>query len=505
MNLTINQWIERGKDLPVLSGSIADILRLTDGTESNVSQIADVIKRDISLSAAILRITNSSAFGLLRKVTTIDQAVFFLGFKSVRNIALGVGVFNLFPPQEKDFLSKVWQRSLVTGLASRELCDLTGNKKKEDAFTIGLLHDVGLIAFYGYDKKKASELLNKTEETGRMNLEDEKIIFGLDHLEVGRLLAERWKLPGEIIASMVSHHDEPGKDPLIKDGYENLSSIVYLGSLVGDIFYLGKKTESIRKFTDGCQKLLGVSAEDADHLLQNIHPQLTEVAGYFDIAIGSGNTYEEILSKVNEEIINITISNEAIKHHLTQAFDREKALSAKLEEANRDLKILASKDPLTGLFNRQFLNELLTKEWIRSERHGYPLSIIMADIDDFKRVNDNYGHQAGDLALIKFAEVLSNHLRRNDYLARYGGEEFLFVLSQTDSKDACLAAERFRTAAQNLIIPFNKNSQLSLRISCGVSTAFPEKKDDNVDALIQRADQALYEAKKSGKNRVISK
>ena len=501
MNLNINQWIERGKDLPVLSGSIANILNLTDGTESNVSQIADVIKRDVSLSAAILRITNSSAFGLLRKVTTIDQAVILLGFKSIRNIALGVGVFNLFPPNQKDFLSKVWQRSLVTGLAARELCKLTGNKKKEEAFTIGLLHDIGLIAFFGYDKNKASDIFDKSENKGRMNLDDEKEYMGLNHVEAGRLLAERWRLPEEIINAIITHHEEHS----VQDNNNNLSYIIYLGSLVGDIFYLGGKAESIKRFTEGCQRLLGLSAEDADHLLQNIHPQLMEVAAYFDIAVGSGNTYEDILSKVNEEIINITIANEAIKHHMTQAFDRERALSAKLEEANRNLKILASKDPLTGLFNRQFLNDLLEKEWFRSQRHGYPLSIIMADVDDFKMVNDKYGHQAGDAALKQIAEALSKCLRRNDYLARYGGEEFLFVLPQTDLKEACLAAERFRVAVHRLIISFNQEARLSVSISCGVSTAYPEKKYDNIDALIHRADQALYETKNSGKNKVIAR
>ena len=501
MNMTINQWIERGRDLPVLSGSIANILSLTDGSESNVSQIADVIKRDVTLSAAILRITNSSAFGLVRKVTSIDQAVMFLGFKSIRNIALGVGVFNLFPPQEKDFLSKVWQRSLVTGLAARELCNLTGNKKKEDAFTIGLLHDIGLIAFYGYDKKKASELLNKIENDGRINLDDEKNYMGLNHVEAGRLLAERWRLPEEIVDTMIHHHDEQFDH--INNG--NLIRIIYLGSLVGDIFYLGGKTESIKRFTEGCKKLLGISPEEADHLLQNIHPQLMEVAAYFDIAVGSGNTYEDILTKINEEVINITISNEAIKHHLTQAFDREKALSAKLEEANKDLKMLASKDPLTGLYNRQFLNELLEKEWMRSQRHGYSLSIIMADVDDFKKINDSFGHQEGDTVLKRIAESLSKCLRKNDYLARYGGEEFLFVLPQTNLNDACLAAERFRSACERLSISFNGNHKMSISISCGVAASLPGKRGDNIDILIQRADQALYDAKNSGKNRVACK
>jgi two-component system, cell cycle response regulator len=503
-HLTIDQWIEKGKNLPVLSGSIARILSLTEGSESNVSQISDIIKRDISLSAAILRITNSAAFGMLRKVSTIDQAVMLLGFKSVRNIALGVGVFNMFPPQEKDFLSKLWQRSLVTGLAARELCALLGNTRKEDAFTMGLLHDIGLVAFYRYDKEKASAFLKKIEDNGRMRLVDEKDYLGIDHVELGRLLAEKWKLPEEIIHVMSHHHEEPASNASDKFNRNKLFEIIYLGSLAGDIFYFGTKMENINKFTDGCQRLLGISSDDADRLLKQIHPQLMEVAAYFDIAVGSGNTYEEILSIVNEEIVNITISNEAVMHHLTQAFNREREMASRLEEANKNLQILASKDSLTGLYNRQFLNELLVKEWSRSERYEYPLSIILIDVDNFKKINDTFGHQVGDIVLIEIAKVLAENTRNDDCLARYGGEEFILVLPQSDLRDSFIAADRYRMAVSELIIPLKNNQSLTMSISCGVATAYPGEKKGNINFLIENADKALYEAKRLGKDRVIS-
>jgi two-component system, cell cycle response regulator len=503
MNLTINQWIEKSKDLPVLSGSIAEILSLTEGVELNISRISEVIKRDVSLSAAILRITNSSAFGLVRKVTTIDHAVAFLGFLSVRNIALGVGVFNMFPPKEKDFLAKVWQRSLVTALAARELCKLTGKgKRKEDAFTMGLLLDIGFLAFYGFDKFKAVRLLGEAEKSGISNLEDEKVSIGLDHVETGALLAHKWNLPEEIILAMVHHHSEPLNNSMEPDK-GSLDSIIYLASIVGDIFYFGNKRENLKRFTDGCQKLLSLTPDETDSLLKNMHPQLAEVASYFNIAIGSANTYEEILCMVSEEIVNITVSNEAIKHHLVHAFEREKTLSVQLEEANRNLKILASKDALTGLYNRQFLNEWLEKEWLRAKRYDYPLSVVMTDVDNFKRVNDNYGHHAGDIVLKKIAEAMAKNLRKNEVLARYGGEEFIFVLPQTNLQDACTAAERFKSAVRRLKILIGKDKYLAMSISCGVYTAHPGKKEENMDILIQRADHALYEAKEAGKDQVI--
>ena len=504
MTVTIHQWIDRGKDLPALSGSIARLLSLTQKDDSNVSQLAEVIKKDVSLSAATLRITNSSAFGLLSKITTIDQAVVLLGFNSIRNIALGVGVLNLFPPHDETFLSKIWQRSLVTGLAAREISRLKGNKNNEDAFTGGLLHDIGLIAFFSYDNKKASELLKEAENNGCMNLDSEKKLMGINHVEAGGLLAEKWKLPEDIILAIRHHHDDPWDASFSDNG--NLVPSVNLGAQVGDIFYLGNKKESIKMFIENCHRL-GIPDGKTNDLLHDIHPQLIEIAAHFDITVSPGNTYEDILCKANEEIVNITISNEATKYHLTQAFEREKELAAKLEESNRNLKILASKDSLTGLYNRQFLNEWLEKEWHRSIRYNYPLSIAMVDIDDFKRVNDTYGHQVGDMVLKEIANILKENLRMNDCLARYGGEEFAILLPQTNLKEAYTVTSRFSAAVRELNLSSIGDDNLSLSISCGVSTAFPGKgrEGEHLDALIKRADDALLEAKRSGKDQVVYK
>jgi two-component system, cell cycle response regulator len=159
---------------------------------------------------------------------------------------------------------------------------------------------------------------------------------------------------------------------------------------------------------------------------------------------------------------------------------------------------------LTGFYNRQFLIELLEKEWARSQRYGYTLSIIMTEIDDFKKINDRYGHQIGDTALKQIAEILYENLRKNDYLARYGGAEFLFVLPQADPRDAYNAAERFRRAVREYMMSFDKNDRLWLSISCGVCTAHPKRKDENVIASIQKADNALNEAKRLGKDRIVS-
>ena len=177
-----------------------------------------------------------------------------------------------------------------------------------------------------------------------------------------------------------------------------------------------------------------------------------------------------------------------------------KGLQDSLKHSNERLRELSNTDPLTTLFNRRCLMDVLERELQRSERTGSPLSLVMADIDHFKRINDNHGHQQGDEVLKKVAELLRRHLRQYDCAARFGGEEFALVLPESNLVQAVQAAERIREAATHLRFP-EPIHDLKITISFGVAT-FPRACIKTVDDLIREADAALYEAKGDGRNRV---
>lgn len=171
-----------------------------------------------------------------------------------------------------------------------------------------------------------------------------------------------------------------------------------------------------------------------------------------------------------------------------------RALQAQLrEEAIRDL--------LTGLYNRRYLAETLQRELARAQRDGHPLSILMGDIDHFKSLNDNYGHQAGDMVLQALGGLLRHHARSSDIPCRYGGEEFIVVLPDMPLEAARQRAELVRRDFADLRIAFG-GAQLAATLSIGVS-AYPGN-GKTADELIGVADQFLYEAKQSGRNRVCS-
>lgn len=196
----------------------------------------------------------------------------------------------------------------------------------------------------------------------------------------------------------------------------------------------------------------------------------------------------------------------SLKKERDQRKAREKELletTRLLEKANRKLQEQSFQDGLTGIANRRRFDGYLKAEWSRAERNFSPLSLIMADIDQFKSYNDHYGHLAGDDCLIKVAHLLKHTLKRPaDMAARYGGEEFAVLLPETDAKGAEVLAEELRRKIEKSQIPHACSSIHNyVTISLGVSTVLPAEGFSSKH-LLESADKALYRAKQKGRNRV---
>jgi len=179
-------------------------------------------------------------------------------------------------------------------------------------------------------------------------------------------------------------------------------------------------------------------------------------------------------------------------------------LEKSLKKANEEIRILSITDPLTGIYNRGYLNERLPQEIKRSIRYKRSLSLILGDIDHFKLVNDNYGHVAGDTILKGFVDCITGTIRDQiDWSARYGGEEFLVVLPETDFVGARHLAERLRSVVAEKCYTID-DKEIRITSSFGVSGFSPETltKNLSVDDMLNHVDKYLYKAKNGGRNRV---
>ena len=161
----------------------------------------------------------------------------------------------------------------------------------------------------------------------------------------------------------------------------------------------------------------------------------------------------------------------------------------------------AATDPLTGLANHRYFTSRLNREVHRSMRYQRSLALIFADLDHFKQINDTYGHNIGDQALIAVANCLQANVRESDVVARYGGEEFVVLLPETTLEQAQLLGERLRRAISQIDLPLSQGAMRRLTLSCGVS-AFPDTAN-SAENLLATADQAMYRAKQSGRNQVV--
>jgi two-component system, cell cycle response regulator len=160
----------------------------------------------------------------------------------------------------------------------------------------------------------------------------------------------------------------------------------------------------------------------------------------------------------------------------------------------------ATTDPLTGLVNRRAFLAALDVEQSRSERHGYPMSLLMLDVDHFKSINDEHGHAVGDQVLVAYGRLLAQHARKTDIVGRWGGEEFVMVLSGANEAGARLVGERIRRAVEQTAARGAEDRRASTTISIGIACL---EVNDTLEGLIERADHAMYQAKASGRNRVV--
>jgi diguanylate cyclase (GGDEF)-like protein len=175
-------------------------------------------------------------------------------------------------------------------------------------------------------------------------------------------------------------------------------------------------------------------------------------------------------------------------------------VNKKLEELQNKLQEQAHRDPMTNLYNRRYFHEVSSSIFQIVQRDDHHISLIMIDIDNFKRINDTYGHAVGDEVIKKLASLLERNVRKSDIVSRFGGEEFVILLPSTDLKGAQKIASKIREAVEEILIVADE-SVIRFTISLGLADI--RSSDQNIEAILNRADKALYKAKESGKNRVV--
>ena len=476
------------------------ILDAVQNKESALKDIADIIASDPALSAKMLRVANSGYYSRGGPISNIQRAMTILGTNVIKNIALSFVIAESFSDQEQagfDF-ELFWKRCVIGAVASDLLAAKIG-QKNDDLFITALLQDIGSLII----------ALSKTDEYCRvfndceifdLELEDiERKTFGFDHSQVSYALLQNWQLPDEITIPTLFHH-RPQAAP---EDTSAMTMLLFYGARFGQLFTAAEMAQKARELSTEISLTYNLDDEEVSQLLDDIALAAKTMLESFELAPGELKPYSQIMHEANEQLSSINLNQAQLVLEMHEAKMKAERLSNELRDANSKLRDLVYRDGLTGLYNHRFFQESLSQELLRADRYKTSVSLIIFDIDHFKNVNDNHGHQAGDQVLMNVSRAVSSSIRPTDIIARYGGEEFAVILPETNAAGAKVFAARLRRCVEG-IATLVKGQLIYVTVSAGTATFSPENGKSNKDLLINSADKGLYLSKQNGRNQVTA-
>ena len=603
--------------LPSPSGVALEVMRLTQRADVSIEDIAKPVKADPALTGQLLRIVNSAMYSQDKAVISVKEAVLKLGVNVLSRLVLTLSV--LEANQTGRCLAfdydGYWSKSLLKGLTIQAIVNQSQQRifSPEEAFTIGLLSDIGRLALAQVYPEEYSACIQSVSTS---QLERERELFAIDHNQITIGMLQDWGLP-KICTDAIQLLSRTNINQFVGDSsVERFASQLKLANLLVDdfdqqafsaeILFLAEqhslsqdqldklRTELLLEWME-LSKLLSIPIKTmpnaligkVDSVLQTHNPLLfsslkvllveddtfqlkllttyLEKQGHQVVGVDSGQqALQQLmidqpqliisdfkmqpmdgmeLSKTirstahYENIYLILITGDADKDIMSAAFNigvddfiskpinhveldarirgaqRAIQLQAKLQQehkqikrhafelaaANRKLEKMAITDQLTNLPNRRYLMSRLEQEWSIFVRQGKPMALLIIDLDFFKHVNDQFGHDVGDKVLIHFANVLEQSIRISDIACRMGGEEFVVIAPNTDQQTVGILAQRILGNVEQhqpagLVLPQR------LTVSIGVAVADLERDGNQWSDTLNRADKALYQAKAAGRN-----
>lgn len=453
------------------------------------TDLAKLAESDPGFALRIISMVNSAAFGFGRKVSDVRQATAFIGVRGLRTLGLSLAVSDMVPAgaDGQTLLANSLRRAVAAQLIAKKL----GSRDVDEFFTAGLFLEVGLLA-------RARDDLGAAARVARLPAIDravfERAEAGTDHAVRGADLAKAFMLPAELIEAVALHHD-----PVMPEAA--LARVAWVAERVAGVWEGGDVSAAQ---AEGARALaaLGVGDRDIAEIFEQLPGLVVEGGVAFEREVAPQKGVDQLLLDVSRSLIEMNQSYESMVRTLEKVLAEKEELAHKLEEANRELTRLASTDALTGLPNKRSLEAAITRDLARAERDRTWLSLVVVDVDHFKKVNDTHGHATGDVVLQAVSKVIARHLRAGDLAGRYGGEEFLLVLPGSNIIGARIAAERVRKALEATVVD-TEHGPLKVTASFGGAAVCGPGCAAGRDGLFARADAALYEAKRSGRNRVV--
>lgn len=484
--------------MPTNPALAARILELIKDPKSSAADFGRVIRTDPALSTRLLRVANSAAFAQRNAVTTVERAVTVLGLTRVKSTSLGFQLVTHLdrlggaPFDMKAF----WQHSVLRACIAQAAALRVVPDRAEEAFVVGLLQNCGVpllvqLLGCGYASLCRSNL------SPAAFYAVEKVSFPHTHVEAISVMASEWQFPEIIAVPLERHHEEVRPSPEPSE-IELLTAVSYF---VGGLHFVSDATvepgeQELLRFAatslglddaawEQVQAQAAKEYQDISIVYQDVLPEDVEVT---DLLSEANRQLASAADDANRQVLNVEAERDAI--HRDQQ---------RLGNALREYRERAALDPLTNLLNRGALAEATRRAIQQNLDDGDPIALLFLDLDDFKRLNDTYGHKVGDNVLRAVAFALSQESGHTGTAGRYGGEEFVVLMPGVSADAARAMGER--------IVQRIRALDIHACGACGVVTCSvggiwcDDVQSQSAEELQHMADELMYQAKRAGKNR----
>ncbi len=467
------------------------IIRLTGDHDSSTADLAEVLSRDPVLSARILQVANSPAYGLASEVSSVERASALLGLKAVRMMALS---FSLAGDMGDDSgtlsMDAYWYHSLLNAVAGRRWAELVQPPLAEEAFLAGLLSHLGRLVLARERPAEFAEVLARAGSCWP-GFDHERAVLGFTSAEVTDAVLRHWGLPPLIVEAVTTIYTRRPPDPEVK-GAAELGSVMSKAMLTAAALDPGADSLAVDRLR---RAVRSVGIVQVDQFVGELEGRVREVAELLDVALPEGVSHQQMLDEARAKLVAVSLET-------VQSLESAELQTEELRASNEQLEGLAFEDRLTRVANRAAFDDHLARAVARAVRRGHgSIGLLLLDIDHFKAFNDAYGHQLGDEVLRRVARAMKAVSRADELFARYGGEEFALVAVDCVPSDLEITGERLRRAVAEVRIP-SSTGDLSVTVSGGAAVLDTVGDRDAGARLIKLADEALYDAKAAGRNRI---
>lgn len=491
INEHVRIQLENASDLPSMPAVAVKILDLAQSPVSTMGQVADAVGFDPALATKLLKLANSPLYTQRRKCDNIRQAVMALGLNSTLMLTLSFSLLSSLRQQQNTGLDydRYWRRSLLASSAARLLAMQTENISPEEAFLSSLLQDIGLVVLdTTFDQ--FYQQLHTQRVTHQQIINHERQQISCDHSRVGAWLLERWNFPSHLIEAVLnSHHLIPLDSP------QQLKSIDHCVALSGPIAD-ALMAADLSQTQDETDIPLHWLSDHFEPVLEDLCHELPILEEMFEFSLMDSRYNEELTTRAKELLL---IRGLQTSQELIEARKQVEVYQQRSERPSNE----ANTDHLTKVANRKSFDSALEEEFFHARNNGWPLGLIFIDVDDFKDINDQYGHSSGDDILRHIAKIINDFTREKDTVFRYAGDEFAILLAGEESQSVIQAAHRIDEALKNNPYQLNQHEQHPLACSIGVACYDQDHPFKTYKHMFKAADQAMYNAKNTGQTVVF--